>query len=168
MGRCSNRIAGLLTLIELGGSASAAAQGPVAYLIAPSSSTRAEATRLLWVGGGGDTTVVRDADLVLVVVRSSGSFPLASSYDSLKWLQDAASSQMNDSGAQFHIYLFTIRSDITFLQSSHSSYDVKSGGATALPSEVSPSLHPSRVLYPCGLTPASSSASQGTADSAPR
>jgi hypothetical protein len=119
-------------------------------VIAPSVSTRLEAKRLLRFCRWSDTTVVRDADLVLVVVRSSGSDPLEPSYDSLKWLQDAASSQLNESGAQFHVYLFSIRQDLSFLQSSHRSYDVNSSGALTFPGSAPPSPLPFWVLYPCG------------------
>jgi hypothetical protein len=94
--------------------------------------------------------VVRDADVVLVVVRSSGSDPLEPSYDSLKWLQDAASSQLNESGAQFHVYTFTIRQDLSFLQSSHLSYDVNANGVLPFPGGAPPSPMPYWVLYPCG------------------
>lgn len=94
--------------------------------------------------------MVRDADLVFVVVRSSGSDPLEPSYDSLKWLQDAASSQLNDSGAQFHVYLYTIRQDLSFLQSSHRSYDVNTSGALTFTGGASLSPLPFWVLYPCG------------------
>lgn len=97
-----------------------------------------------------DTTVLRDAVLVLVVVRSSGTLPLAPSYDSLKWLRDAANSQLNDSGAQFHVYLYTIRQDLSLLQSSHQSYDA--GPAAALVPPINPALSPdpSESHFPCG------------------
>lgn len=122
--------------------------GPVAYLVAPSTSTRLEARRLMRICRWADTTVVRGADILLAVVRSSGSDPLAPSYDSLKWLMDAATSQLNESGAQFHVYVFTIRPDLSFLQSSHASYDVNENGAlTSAGAPLSP--YPSRVLYPC-------------------
>jgi hypothetical protein len=125
-------------------------QGPAAYVVAPSASTRLEARRLLRICRWTDTSVVRDADLVLVVVRSSGSDPLAPSYDSLRWLLDAANSQLNDSGAQFHVYLYTIRPGISLLQSSHQSYDANPSGAILPLSGASPSPYPSRILYPCG------------------
>lgn len=79
-----------------------------------------------------DTTVLRDADMVLVVVRSSGANPLAPSYDSLKWLVDEAASQLNESGAQFHAYLFSIRKDLSLNQANHRSYDVDTGSGGEL------------------------------------
>jgi hypothetical protein len=127
--------------------------GPVAYVIAPSGSTRLEARRILRVCRWTDTTAVLDADFVLVVVRSSSSEPLAPSYDSLKWLWDAATSQLNESGAQFHIYLYSIRQELSFLrflESSHRSYDVDVTGAiTPLPATPY-SPYPTGYGYPCG------------------
>ena len=124
------------------------AQAPVALVIAPSASTRLEATRMLQGCRWLDTTVVRDADLVLVVIRSSGEQPLAPSYDTLRWLRDAANSQMNDSGAQFHVYLYMIREDLTFLQSSHRSYDANPSGALSAGTSIT-SQPPPGTLYPC-------------------
>ena len=105
-------------------------QGPV-VLVAPSGSTAAEAKRLLHLCRWTDTTALRDADLVAVVVRSSSGMPMASAYDSMKWLRDEANSLLNESGAQFHIYLYTIRQDLSLLEVSHRSYDVDSGGLPA-------------------------------------
>jgi hypothetical protein len=94
--------------------------------------------------------MVRDADLVLVVVRSSSSDPLAPSYDSLRWLLETANSQLNESGAQFHVYLYTIRPDISLLQTSHQSYDANPSGELLPLGRASPSPYPNRILYPCG------------------
>ena len=140
----------LLSLGLTAGAGVARAQGPVAFVVAPSASTKLEARRMLRVCRWADTSVVRDADLVLVVVRSSASEPLSPSYDSLKWLRDAAASQLNDSGAQFHVYLYTIRQDLSFLQSSHRSYDVNATGTLTPPSDAPLSPYPSGILYPCG------------------
>ena len=124
-------------------------QAPIAFVIAPSPSAAREAGRLLRACRWADTTMVRDADLVLVVVRNSVAEPLRPSYDSLKWLRDAAGSQSNDAGAQFHVYLFTIRADLSFLQISHRSYDVNpTGSLTPLP-EPPPAPSPNSIAYPC-------------------
>ena len=133
-----------------GDSAVAQVQRLVALVVAPSASTRLEAQRMLRGCRWADTTALRDADLVLVVVRSSGTLPLASSYDSLKWLRDAASGQLNESGAQFHVYLYMIREDLSLLQSSHQSYDA--GPATALVPPINPALSPDPGAshFPCG------------------
>ncbi|HEV8600060.1 MAG TPA: hypothetical protein VGQ69_11915 [Gemmatimonadales bacterium] len=141
----------LFGTVGLGSSHSAAlAQAPIAFVVAPSVSTQLEARRMLRVCRWTDTTLVRDADLVLVVVRSSGTYPMAPSYDSLKWLRDAANSQMNDSGAQFHVYLYSIRQDLSFLQLSHQSYDAGRIAALIPPSDASASPYPSGTLFPCG------------------
>ncbi len=111
--------------------ASPAPQGPLVYVIAPSPSTQAEARRILRLCRWSDTTAVLDADALLVVVRSSSGDPLASQYDSLQWLRSAVSSLENESGAQFHLYLFQARQDFSFLkltQFSHRSYDVDDAG----------------------------------------
>ena len=105
------------------------AQGPIAYVVAPSAGTLREARRMLRFCRWSDTTALRDADFVLVVVRSSGPDPMEPSYDSLKWLRDAANGQLNESGAQLHVYLYSIRQDLSFLQASHQSYDVNGNGA---------------------------------------
>ena len=147
----------VLGLVALGGSLATASpgqsqpvRGPIAYVVAPSASTAAEARRLLRVCRWSDTTVVRDADILLVVVRSSGSDPMAPSYDSLRWLRDAAGSQLNDSGAQFHVYLYSIRPELRFLQSDHRSYDVHAEERLLPPGDPPPSPHPGSILYPCG------------------
>jgi hypothetical protein len=103
-------------------------QGPVVFVVAPSGSTAAEAKRLLHFCRWTDTTALRDADLVVVVVRSSSGGPMAPAYDSMKWLRDEANSLLNESGAQFHVYLYTIRQDLSLLETSHRSYDVNGAG----------------------------------------
>ena len=111
-----------------------APRGPIVHSYAPSPSTQREAGRILRFCRWSDTSVVRDADALLVVVRSSGSRPLSPSYDNFKWLRDDASSQLNESGPQFHVYLFLMRPDQGFQQSVHRSYDVVQAGSNA-PSE---------------------------------
>ncbi len=108
---------------------SPAVPGPLVHTVAPNVSTQREAQRIIRLCRWTDTSVVRDADVILVVVRSSGSFPLAPSYANLKWLYDEANSQLNDSGAQYHVYLYVLRPDGIFRQASHHSYDVWDGGA---------------------------------------
>ena len=111
-----------------------AAQGPIVYTVAPSASTQREVQRIVRLCRWTDTTVLADADRILVVVRSSGGNPLSQSYDNLKWLRDDASSQLNDSGAQFHIYFFALTSDWRLLQELHRSYDAPEGAAIPDPS----------------------------------
>ena len=128
----------LMLLIPPGGSPPATGQamqqGPIVHVIAPSASTRREAGRILRLCRWTDTTAVADADRILVIVRSSGSQPMAPSYDNLKWLRDEAQSQLNDSGAQFHIYFYAYTSTGRVLQESHRAYDVPEGSAIPDPS----------------------------------
>ena len=141
----------LLASLAFGtGRAVAASQDPIAFVVAPSVSTMREARRMLRFCRWTDTTELRSADFVLVVVRSSGSEPMSPSYASLKWLRDAANSQLNDLGAQFHVYLYTIREDLSLLQASHRSYDVNLNG-TITPLGATPSPpDPVRTLFACG------------------
>lgn len=127
-----------------------APQGPLVYLVAPSASTMAEAKRMLRFCRWTDTTAVRDADAVLVLVRSSSSEPMASQYDSLKWLRDAANSLANESGAQFHVYLYRIRQDLTFMQLSHRAYDVNETGTFPTPPGSTPSAAHCLFVCACG------------------
>lgn len=102
-----------------------APQGPLVYVVAPSPTTAKEAQKIMRFCRWTDTTALRDADMVLVVVRSSGSTPMASFYDSLKWLRDEATSQLNESGAQYHTYLYSIRKSLALDEANHRSYDVE-------------------------------------------
>ena len=108
-----------------------APRAPIVHGYAPSPSTQREAGRILRFCRWSDTSVVRDADALLVVVRSSGSHPLSPSYDNFKWLRDDASSQLNESGPQFHVYLFLLRPDQGFRQAVHRSYDAVQPGSNA-------------------------------------
>jgi hypothetical protein len=101
--------------------------GPLVYVIATSPSTQREAGRLMRFCRWSDTTALKDADMVLVVVRSSGSTPLHSFYDSAKWLVDDASSQLNDSGSLFHTYLYSIRKNLSLDETNHRTYEAESG-----------------------------------------
>jgi hypothetical protein len=114
----------MLTALPSLGAQTQAPQGPLVYVVAPSPSTAKEARKIMRFCRWNDTTALRDADMVLVVVRSSGSTPMASFYDSLKWLVDEASSQLNESGAQFHSYLYSIRKSLALDEANHRSYDV--------------------------------------------
>ena len=131
MRRCMLALALLLAPPAARGAAAQypAVQGPIVYVVAFGSSPAAEAGRILRICRWTDTTALRDADAVLVVVRSSWGQPLDHNYDRLKWLRDDAASQLNDSGAQFHIYLFSItRKDLSLHEVSHRSYDAENPG----------------------------------------
>jgi hypothetical protein len=122
--------AGALALIALSRGVEAQSYrtpGPLVYVIATSPSTQREAGRLMRFCRWNDTTALRDADMVLVVVRSSGSTPLNSFYDSAKWLVDDASSQLNESGPLFHTYLYSIRKNLSLDETNHRTYEAESG-----------------------------------------
>jgi hypothetical protein len=131
---CLAALAGALTLAEPVGVAAQtqAPQGPLVYVIAPSPTTAKEAQKIMRFCRWTDTTALRDADMVLVVVRSSGSTPLASFYDSLKWLLDEAASQLNESGAQYHTYLYSIRQNLSLDEANHRSYDAEGNSGDVL------------------------------------
>jgi len=101
--------------------------GPLVYVVATSPSTKREAGRLMRFCRWNDTTALKDADMVLVVVRSSGSSPLHSFYDSAKWLVDDVSSQLNESGPLFHTYLYSIRRNLSLDETNHRTYEAESG-----------------------------------------
>lgn len=101
--------------------------GPLVYVIATTPSTQKEAGRLLRFCRWNDTTALKDADMVLVVVRSSGSTPLDSFYDSAKWLVDDASSQPNESGSLYHTYLYSLRKNLSLDQVNHRTYEAETG-----------------------------------------
>jgi hypothetical protein len=99
----------LCTLLIVITSAVAAQVAPAVNVavIAPSVSTRMEAGSIL-ARLGRHETALRDASGILVVVRSMLFNPLSSSYDSIKELQEAAESQLNISGENFHIYIYSL------------------------------------------------------------
>jgi hypothetical protein len=90
-------------------------------VIAPSVSTRMEARAVLARLGWYETSL-RDAQGILVVVRSMLFNPLSLSYDSIRELQDDADMQVNISGENFHIYIYNINSDLSVDQLKHTSY----------------------------------------------
>lgn len=99
----------------------ASVRGLRVAVIAPSISTSMEA-RALMRRSGWIESPLRDADTILVVVRSILFDPLNSSYDSIKELQDDADSQLNIIGENFHIYTYEINDDLSVRQLKHTSY----------------------------------------------
>ena len=65
---------------------------------------------------------LRQADAVLVVVRSMLFNPLGYSYDSVKELEEDADSQLNISGENFHVYIYSIDDAMKVSQEKHVSY----------------------------------------------
>jgi hypothetical protein len=91
-------------------------------VIAHSVSARMEAQEVLRRQGWTETTNIGQADAILVVCRSGLIFPLRSSYDSIKELDDDANSQLNISGSNFHIYLYRINVDLSVDEIKHIHY----------------------------------------------
>jgi hypothetical protein len=96
-------------------------RGLSVYVIAPSVSTSMEA-RSIRMKNGWTESRLRQADAILVVVRSMLFNPLNYSYDSVKELEDDADSQLNISGEKFHIYIYSIDDDMEVDQEKHVSY----------------------------------------------
>jgi hypothetical protein len=71
---------------------------------------------------GWHEVALRDASGILVVVRSMLFNPLSSSYDSIKELQEEAENQLNISGENFHIYIYSITPDLGATEGKHTSY----------------------------------------------
>jgi hypothetical protein len=91
-------------------------------VIAHSISTRMEAREVLRRQGWTGTTNLRQADAILVVCRSGLSWPLNSSYNSIRELDDDADSQLNISGSNFHIYVYRINDDLSVDEIKHINY----------------------------------------------
>lgn len=93
-------------------------------VIAPSVSTSVEAREVLAKNGWSETSL-RDADGVLVVVRSMLYNPLNYSYRSVSDLQRDADTQLNISGDNFHVYLYQMNNDLSVRQLKHASYKAR-------------------------------------------
>ncbi|MBZ5635171.1 MAG: hypothetical protein LAO55_18770 [Acidobacteriia bacterium] len=92
--------------------------GPGLAVIAPSIST-AELARDI-VGKLGVSEVrLRQATVILVVVRSSLYNPLSSSYESVSDLKKDADAQLNISGPTFHVYEYSMDDDLRVVQTGH-------------------------------------------------
>src|SRR5579885_2933634 len=102
----------------------AAGKGLRVYVIAPSVSTSMEARSIRMKNGWVESSL-RQADAILVVVRSMLFYPLDYSYDSVKELEDDADSQLNISGENFHVYIYSIDDDMKVTQEKHVSYKAK-------------------------------------------
>ena len=99
----------------------ATGRGLGVYVIAPSVSTSMEA-RSIRMKKGWVESDLRQADAILVVVRSMLFNPLDYTYDSIKELKDDAESQLNISGEKFHIYIYSIDDKMKVSQQRHVSY----------------------------------------------
>ncbi|MCG2721465.1 MAG: hypothetical protein L6290_05540 [Thermodesulfovibrionales bacterium] len=90
-------------------------------VIAPSVSTSMEARRVVRKQGWA-VTGYRNADAILVVVRSMLYNPLNYSYESIHELEEDADSQLNISGENFHIYIYSINDNLSVDQIKHIKY----------------------------------------------
>lgn len=90
-------------------------------VIAPSISTSMKAReirmRMGWV-----EVQPKQADNVLVVVRSELFNPLNYSYDSYGELKEDADYQLNISGSNYHVYIYEIYDDLSVTQIKHTSF----------------------------------------------
>lgn len=93
-------------------------------VIAPSVSTSMKARevrhKMKW-----QEVAPKDADYILVVVRSGLSYPLQMSYDSYGELKDDAENQLNISGSNYHIYLFYLEKDLSVTVVDHKYYEAE-------------------------------------------
>ena len=91
-------------------------------VIAPSISTMSLANQILSEAGVSPVTP-KQADEVLVVVRSSLFNPLQYSYSFYGDLYNAADRQLNISGPKYHVYLYSIGLDLNVFQMAHESIE---------------------------------------------
>lgn len=99
-----------------------AERGLSVAVIAHSFSTRMEAREVLQRQGWTEATNLHQADQILVVCRIGLSLPLNSSYGSIDELGKDADSQLNTSGANFHIYVYRINDDLSVDEVKHIHY----------------------------------------------
>jgi hypothetical protein len=108
-----------LVLIQYG---TVHARGEKVTVIAPSVSTSIEA-RAIMLRLGWIETNLREAQVILVVVRSMRYEPLGQIYGSHKELQEDANKQLNINGPDFHVYIYRINDDLSVTQIRHTSYE---------------------------------------------
>jgi hypothetical protein len=89
-------------------------------VIAPSVSTTVMARQVLARLHTPEVSF-RQADQVLVVVRSSFFNPLMSGYSTVCDLQKDADGQLNIAGPNFHIYVYAMNDDLRVTQTAHQS-----------------------------------------------
>ena len=100
------------------------AAGELVYVIAKSVSTSMEA-RSIAASQGWQVVPLRQADYALVVVRSSLDYPLSGSYESVFELEEDADNQLNISGPNFVVYLFSLDDNLRPTELDRVSYPVR-------------------------------------------
>ncbi len=93
-------------------------------VIAPSVSTSIEARRIM-ASQGWTQGKFKTAEAILVVVRSSLSLPLRSSYIFVGELKEDADRQLNIAGPKFHVYLYQLGDDLECTELRHISYEAE-------------------------------------------
>ncbi|MFH0933323.1 MAG: hypothetical protein V1832_03275 [Nitrospirota bacterium] len=68
---------------------------------------------------------LKNADVILTVVRSSLNYPLNSSYDSIGELKEDIERQLNISGSNGHSYVFGINDNLEVSDIFHSGFEWK-------------------------------------------
>jgi len=81
------------------------------YVVAKSVSTEMEARDIVAKNGWTESHL-RQADIVLVVVRSELEYPLREYYQSIGELEEDADQQLNIAGSNFVVYAFRIDDDL--------------------------------------------------------
>jgi len=90
-------------------------------VIAPSLSTSMKAREILAQLGKTEVPL-RDAEAILVIVRSSWSNPLQSWYESVGELRRHAEGQRNLFGPEYHVYIYSMDDDLHVTKVSHNSF----------------------------------------------
>jgi hypothetical protein len=93
-------------------------------VIAPSVSTGMLARQVLQTLHATETSF-RGAVAVLVVVRSGLYYPLNPSYESVAALKRDADGQLNITGANYHVYMFSVSDDLILHQLAHQSFEAR-------------------------------------------
>lgn len=93
-------------------------------VIAPSLSTETKAREIMYRNGWLESNL-READGILVVMRSNLRSPLLFLYDRFEDLKRDAELQLDISGDEFHIYLFKIEDDLQLTQLEYTHYKAK-------------------------------------------
>ncbi|GAB1536281.1 hypothetical protein ADMFC3_19120 [Geovibrio sp. ADMFC3] len=71
---------------------------------------------------GWNEVPFKQADVVLVVCRSTLSYPLMSSYKNVNQLSQDADMQLNISGSLYHVYLYKLNDDLSVNEIKHTSF----------------------------------------------
>jgi hypothetical protein len=115
-------LGGVVLLLSLASGGSAQVRQPLdVWVVAPSISTSVEA-RSVMAKLGWTEVALRRASAAVVVVRSGLNNPLLPSYRSTCDLTHDADFQLNISGPNFHVYVFSIADDMSVRQVDHTSY----------------------------------------------